>query len=163
MKKLGILGVAVLAGLGSVATADDPRDQTFSTDNKQVAIPEGAAEGNAAPNLRTRSSLAADDQPTGKSNVVRLKAQPLNLSPKQGLTTEKLGSPKLLSGMAANPSKLAGLNEENSKPNALDSAAAKRTEAKASHLQQVAPLKTTGAMNPGYIPGLNLTDDGGKS
>lgn len=162
MKKLGILGVAVLAGLGNVASADDPRDQISSTDNKQLAVPEAAAEANPAPSLNTRSSLAADDQPTGKSNVVKLKTQSLNLSPKRGLTNEKLESPKLLAAMASNPSKLAGLKEDDSKSNALDSTA-ERTQSKASNLQQVAPLKTSNSLNPGHIPGLDLTDDGGKS
>lgn len=162
MKKLGYLGVAVLAGLGQTAAGDDPRNQISTSDNKQLALPEASADANPAPAIKSRSSLAAESQPTGKSNVVQLRPQPLNLSPKQGLSTQKLESPKVEAGMAADPSKLANLKPNESKPNALAVRDAKRSDAKVSHLQQVSPQKTQQALNLKSLPSLGLSDDGGK-
>lgn len=162
MKKLGYLGVAVLAGLGQTAAGDDPRNQISTSDNKQLSLPEASAAANPAPAAKSRSSLAAESQPTGKSNVVELRPQMLNLAPKQGLSSQKLEAPKLQAGMAADPSKLADLKANESKPNSLMAQDAKRTEAKVSHLQQVSPLKTRQAFNLERIPSLDLTDDGGK-
>ncbi len=162
MKKLGYLGVAVLAGLGQTAAGDDPRNQISTSDNKQLTLPEAAAETNPAPAIKTRSSLAADSQPTGKSNVVQLRPQVFNLSPKQGLSTQKLEAPKLQAGMAADPSKLANLKPNESALNALSDRDAKRTEAKVSNLQPVSQLKTQSKPDLKNIPSLDLSDNVGK-
>ncbi len=163
MRKLGLFGMALLAGFAHTATGADPRNQISTADNKRVALPDADAAANLAPTLTTRSALAAEETQTGKTNTVKIKNRPLNLTAKRGLATRKHESPKLLTAMVANPSKLANLKANESKPNALAADVAERTEAKASNLQQVTPMKMKSTSNLRQIPALVSSDNGGKS
>jgi len=162
MYKLGILGVALLTGLGHLAVGDDPRNQISTADNKQVALPEATAAANPANRLAARSAFAIEAAPDGKSNVVEVTSRPLNLTAKRGLSSKKLESPKLLDNLIADPSKLANFKANESKPNTLAARDSKRIETKASHLQQVSPFKTGITANLRRLPALILSDNGGK-